>query len=337
MAGKVAVIGAGSWGTAVAGLVARHADEVALWSHSQAVADGINENHVNPRYLTYYELPHNVRSVTSLSQAAQGAEAVFVVTPSSHVRATCEGLAGHVAPEAPVAVLAKGIEFGTAKVMTEVAREALGGHARICALSGPNHAEEVCRGMVSAAVIASEDPAAAEQVRSLVIDRAFRAYVTDDVVGVEVCAAVKNVIAIACGVASGIGLGDNTLAVIMTRGLAEVGRFVSDLGGNPLTCMGLAGMGDLIATCTSRHSRNRSFGEALAAGKTLEQYETETHMVVEGARAAMSVRSIALERGIEAPITLAVHDALTGERAVSQILEDLLKRLPHDEFYGFDE
>lgn len=336
MAGKVAVVGAGSWGTAVAGLVARHADEVALWSHSPEVAEGINETHANPRYLTYYALPGNVRATTSLADAAHDAEAVFVVTPSSHVRSTCEGLAGLVPREVPVAVLAKGIEFGTARTMTEVVDEALGGHPRICALSGPNHAEEVCRGMVSAAVIASEDASAAEQVRSLVIDRAFRAYVTDDVTGVEVCAAVKNVIAIACGVAVGLGLGDNTLAVIMTRGLAEVGRFVTAMGGNPMTCMGLAGMGDLIATCTSRHSRNRSFGEALAAGQTLEQYESRTHMVVEGARAAMSVRSIALDRGVEAPITLAVHDALTGEREVSQILEGLLRRLPHDEFYGFD-
>jgi len=337
MAEKVAVIGAGSWGTAVAGLVARHAHEVTLWAHSQEVADGINRTHVNPRYLTGYELPAHVRSTTSLADAATGAEAVFVVTPSSHVRSTCEGLSGAVSAMAPVAVLAKGIEFGSAKTMTEVASEGLGGHERICALSGPNHAEEVCRGMISAAVVASRDAAAAEQVRSLVIDRTFRAYVTDDVVGVETCAAVKNVVAIACGVAAGMGLGDNTLAVIMTRGLAEIGRFVADMGGNPLTCMGLAGMGDLIATCTSRHSRNRTFGEALARGSSLEEYERATLMVVEGARAAQSVSSIADERGIEAPITYAVRDALSGERGVNEIMEGLLRRLPHDEFYGFDE
>ncbi len=337
MADKVAVIGAGSWGTAVAGLVARHADEVMLWAHSQAVTDGINTSHANPRYLVDYRLPDNIRSTTSLTRAADGAEAIFVVTPSSHVRATCEGLAGHVPDEVPVAVLAKGIELGSAKTMSEVADEALGGHERICALSGPNHAEEVCRGMISAAVIASRDARAAEGIRSLVIDRSFRAYVTDDVTGVEVCGAVKNVIAIACGVAAGIGLGDNTLAVIMTRGLAEMGRFVSSLGGDPITCMGLAGMGDLIATCTSRHSRNRSFGVGLAGGQTLEEYESATHMVVEGARAALSVHGISVERSVEAPITCAVRNLITGERSVEGAMGDLLDRLPHDEFYGFDE
>lgn len=333
---KVCVVGAGSWGTAVAGLVAPHVGEVSVWAHSQVVVDGINEYHANPRYLMGYELPDNVTASSRIADAARDAGAVVLVVPSRHVRRISSDLSGALGPEVPVMVLAKGIELETGELMTEVVADELGHPERVGALSGPNHAEEVCRGKLSAAVLAADDRSLAERMQRLFISRDFRVYVSADVVGVEVCAAVKNVIAIACGAAAGLGAGDNTLAVIMTRGLAEISRVVSAKGGDPMTCMGLAGMGDLIATCTSPHSRNRTFGRALVDGITLEQYERDTHMVVEGAQAARSVLAFARGAGVEVPITQAVHGMLYEGYSPDTATSLLVDRLPHEEFYGLD-
>ena len=331
--GKAAVIGAGSWGTAVAGLVGPHAAEVTLWAHSPIMVDYCNATHHNPRHLSGYELPANVRATASLADAAEGAEAVLLVVPSAHLRSTCAALAPHVAPGAPVAVLAKGIEPDTGKLMTDLAAEELGGAGRVCALSGPNHAEEVCEGIPAGAVVAG--PAeAAEAIRDLVLSESFRTYLSDDLVGVGVCGALKNVIAIACGIGVGLGLGDNTLALIMTRGIAEIGRVSRAMGGEPLTCMGLAGMGDLVATCTSPHSRNRSFGEAFARGTSLAEYERRTHMVVEGAAAARSCLQLAERLGVEAPITRGVHAVLYEGASLDGVTRALTRRAPSEEFYG---
>ncbi|MBR1827985.1 MAG: NAD(P)H-dependent glycerol-3-phosphate dehydrogenase, partial [Atopobiaceae bacterium] len=215
--------------------------------------------------------------------------------------------------------------------------DVIGNVHRLAALSGPNHAEEVAEGKVSAAVIASLDPKVAEHFQQLFVSEAFRAYASADLVGVEVCGAAKNVIAIAAGIAAGLGAGDNTLAVLMTRGLAEMGRLSAARGGDPMTCMGLAGMGDLVVTCTSRHSRNRSFGEAFAAGETLDSYEERTGMVVEGARAALSIWEMAHSLGIEAPITDAVHDLLYEDASLTEAIDSLLTRTPHVEFYGMGQ
>ncbi len=331
---KAAVIGSGSWGTAFTGLVARHADEVLLWCRSVEVALGVNETGRNPRHLTDYEVAPNVRATSDAARALEGAELVVLALPSAHLRSTCAAISAYVPAEAAVLVLTKGIEPGTHKLMLDVAADELGHPARMAALSGPNHAEEICRDQVSAAVIAASDPQVAARVQQLVVSPSFRAYVSGDVSGVEVCGAVKNIVAIACGVAAGAGAGDNTLAVLMTRGIAEIGRISSALGGDPLTPMGLAGMGDLVATCTSVHSRNRTFGEALVAGESLAAYEARTHMVVEGARAAVSVHELALELGIEAPITSAVHGVLVDGLDTEAAEAALLGRLPREEFYG---
>ncbi|MDO4848165.1 MAG: NAD(P)H-dependent glycerol-3-phosphate dehydrogenase [Coriobacteriia bacterium] len=331
---KVAVIGSGSWGTAFCGLAAPHADEVALWCRDAAVADAIRATGRNPRHLSGYDLPGNVVATADAREALDGAELVVLALPSAHLRATCERIRDHVPADALVAVLTKGMEPGTHRLMLDVAADVLGSPNRMAVLSGPNHAEEICRGQVSAAVVASNEPQVAARVQELVASEHFRAYVSSDVVGVEVCGAVKNVVAIACGVAAGLDAGDNTLAVLMTRGIAEIGRLSTALGGDPLTPMGLAGMGDLVATCTSRHSRNRTFGEALVAGESLEAYEARTGMVVEGARAAMSVNELALERGIEAPITAAVHGVLVDGLDTASARAALLGRLPREEFYG---
>lgn len=331
---KACVVGSGSWGTAFTGLLAPNVGEVVLWCRSAQVAEEINLRRRNPRRLTDYELCENVSATADAALALGGSGVVVLAVPSAHLRGVCRGIASFVPDDAIIVVLTKGMESGTHKLMHEIAADELGDVSRIAVVSGPNHAEEISRGQVSAAVVASSDVSVAERVQDLVFSYSFRCYVSSDIVGVEVCGAVKNVVAIACGLAAGLGAGDNTLAALMTRGIAEVARISSALGGDPLTPMGLAGMGDLVATCTSEHSRNRTFGEALARGETLAEYEARTNMVVEGARAAMSVHELAVERGIEAPITAAVHGVLVNELDIDSAKESLLGRLPREEFYG---
>lgn len=331
---KVAVIGSGSWGTAFAGLAARNASQVVLWCRRQETAESINAGHVNPVHLTGYELPSNVCATASYAEALLDAQAVVLALPSLYLRATCRALAPYLGAEVPVLVLTKGMEAATHKLMLDVAADELGGVSRLAVLSGPNHAEEICQGQVSAAVCASSDLECAKTFARLATNPCFRVYVSQDVTGVEVCGTVKNVIAIASGVAAGLGAGDNTLAVIMTRGIAEISRVCAALGGDPMTPMGLAGMGDLVATCTSAHSRNRTFGEAIVRGETLAQYEQRTGMVVEGARAAASILDLAQTKSIEVPITKAVHDVLLNGIDIESAKESLLGRLPREEFYG---
>lgn len=331
---KVAVIGSGSWGTAVTRLLSPHVDEVVVWSYDEEVARGINEQRHNPKQLSDYRVEDNVRATCDFANATCGAEAVLVVVPSPFLRSTCALLAPHLSRQIPVLVLTKGVERGTGCLMAEVVAQELGEPSRIAVLSGPNHAEEICKGTVSAAVIAADDKEIARFFRGLLVCPVFRVYVSDDVQGVEVCAAEKNVIAVACGIAAALGAGDNTLAVLMTRGLAEVSRIAVAMGGDPLTCMGLAGMGDLVATCTSRHSRNRTFGEAFAHGESLEEYEHRTGMVVEGAQAATSILSLARERGVEVPITQAVNAVLYGGVPLDEAKDALLGRRSQEEFYG---
>ena len=336
MTRKVAVVGSGSWGTAFTGIVADKADEVVLWCRSAQVADTINQTGRNPRHLSDYQLAPNVTATHNAAEALDGADVVVLAVPSAHLRSVCHDIAAHVEPASRVLVLTKGMERGSHKLMLDVAADELGNESRMAVLSGPNHAEEICCGKVSAAVCASRNAECAQELCNLCFGPAFRVYVSDDVTGVEVCGAVKNVIAICCGIAAGLGAGDNTLAVLMTRGIAEIGRICAALGANPLTPMGLAGMGDLVATCTSQHSRNRTFGEAIVAGETLEQYETRTGMVVEGAQAAISIHQLADELDIEAPITQAVHGVLMDGIDVKAARQALLGRLPREEFYGIN-
>ena len=331
---KACVVGSGSWGTAFTGILAPNVGEEVLWCRSAQVAEEINLKRRNPRLLCSYELCENVSATADAALALDGAGVVVLAVPSAHLRAVCRAIAPHVACDAIIVVLTKGMEPDTHKLMHEIAADEFGDASRIAVVSGPNHAEEISCGQVSAAVVAASNTSVAERVQNLLFSYSFRSYVSSDVVGVEVCGAVKNVVAIACGLAAGLGAGDNTLAALMTRGRAEVARISSALGGDPLTPMGLAGMGDLVATCTSEHSRNRTFGEALAHGETLAEYEARTNMVVEGARAAMSVHELAVERGIEAPITAAVHGVLVNELDIDSAKESLLGRLPREEFYG---
>lgn len=334
IARRVAVIGSGSWGTAVTGLLAPQTHEIIVWAHDARVAEGINRNHRNPVQLRDYVLSPKVSATTSMADAVRDVDAVLLVVPSAFLRETCAQLAPYLTKTAPVLVLTKGVERGTGCLMADVAAQELGGKERIAVLSGPNHAEEISKGTISAAVVAAADKGVGEYFQRLLVRPSFRVYVTDDVAGVEICAATKNVIAIACGIASALGAGDNTLAALMTRGIAEISRVASSLGANPLTCMGLAGMGDLVATCTSRHSRNRTFGEAFVSGTTLEQYEERTGMVVEGAEAAASILEVARAHDVQTPITQAVFELLYEGLPVTEAIDALLGRQPANEFYG---
>ena len=331
---SIALIGSGSWGTAVAGQLAPRCSEVVMWALEPDVVEGINARRVNPRYLTDYELPRNVTATGDMAEALEGADGVVLASPSAYVRATARSMAPRLGADVPVLCLAKGLDPDTGELMTEVVADEIGNPARIAALSGPNHAEEVCKGSLSASVIASESEAVVEFFKRLLLTREFRVYASSDMVGVEVCGAVKNVVALICGMAVGYGYGDNTLALIMTRGLAEISRLVSARGGNPLTCMGLAGMGDLVVTCTSPHSRNRSFGVACAQGESLEDYQARTHMIVEGAAAAKSTAELARTLGVDAPLTFVLERALYHGLGIEEALGILQDRFPTEEFYG---
>lgn len=331
---RISVIGAGSWGTAVSWLLGGKGHDVRLWSRETEVAERINAEHRNPLYLPDVVLSDSVFSSTDMEEALVGAEAVVMVTPSVGVRETADAMVPHLPSDTPIVILSKGVEGGTNMLMTEVLADVLGNKSRIAGLSGPNHAEEVSKGIPSATVVAAYEPAVGELFQDIFMTPFFRVYTNPDVVGVELCGASKNVVAIAAGICDGLGYGDNTKATLMTRGLAEMSRLGAHLGANPLTYMGLAGMGDLIVTCTSRHSRNRALGEWVARGGTVESYGTETHMVAEGAKSAVALDDLAHTIGMELPITHQVRAILYGGHSPSEAGAILMGRSATDELHG---
>ena len=333
---KATVIGAGSWGTAIACVLGSKGVRAALWARSQDVVDGIAAEGRNPRYLTDVALPPSVWATTDLAAAMEGADVVVVATPSVAVRQTAIALAPLWDGVAPVVSLAKGLERDTLLRMTEVLAEVLGNPMRLAALSGPNHAEEVSLGIPSATVVAAYDERIGLQLRTLFSTPSFRAYTNHDVAGVELAGASKNVIAVAAGISDGLGFGDNSKASLMTRGLAEMTRLGRARGANPMTYIGLAGVGDLIATCTSRHSRNRALGECIARGGTVPQYEAETRMVAEGAWACVTVDELGRLAGLELPITRLVREIVEGLRGVDEAVGALMGRDATDELHGMD-
>lgn len=306
---RIGVIGSGSWGTAVTHLFGLKGYEVVLWSYSWDVPDAINETHHNPRYLTDIELP-NTTCTNSFEEAVEGVDAVVVVCPSAHLRTTAKGFAPYLSDTTPVVVLSKGVEADTGLTMIGVLEDVVGHKERLACLAGPNHAEEVSREMYAATVVASTNETCAEYFQDLFSTDYFRVYTSRDVVGVEICAAAKNIMAIANGMCVALDSGDNASAALMTRGLAEIARLVEALGGDARTCRGLAGIGDLIVTCTSPHSRNRSLGETLVNGGTLQEYEAKTHMVAEGAVACKTVTDLARKHHVEMPISEIVRRVL---------------------------
>lgn len=330
---RVAVVGAGSWGTALANLLAAKGEEVVLWSYEADVAAWIDGEHRNPRYLDGIALAPSLRATTSLEAAVRGAAFVVSVSPSHVVRRVMGEAAPFVAADAVVVSASKGIENDTLQTMDEVLAEVLpaGPGGRAVFLSGPSFAREVAEGHPTAVTAASRDEGAALAVQALFQTPRFRVYTTPDVRGVELGGALKNVIAIAAGIVEGQGYGHNTRAALITRGLAEITRLGVHLGADPLTFAGLAGMGDLILTCTGALSRNRGVGVELGRGRSLEEVLGGMVMVAEGVRTARSARDLAAREGIDMPIVGAVHDILFAGRTPREAMEALMGREPKAE------
>jgi glycerol-3-phosphate dehydrogenase (NAD(P)+) len=307
----VAVIGAGTWGTAIAGLVARRSNTV-LWARSQQLAEAINRTAENPDYLPGTRLPEGLRATSDLGDALQGADLVVMAVPSHGVRQVVNDAAGLISNQVPVVSLTKGIEQDTLKRMTEVIGEVMTNldPAKIGVLTGPNLAAEIVAGQPAAAVVAMADPLMAAQVQKIFMGPTFRVYTNPDVTGCELSGSVKNVMAIASGMSDGLGFGDNTRATLITRALAEMTRLGVAMGGEPETFAGLAGMGDLIATCSSKLSRNHRVGAALARGRSLQDVINDMKMVAEGVKTTKAVLLLAEKVAVEMPIAQQVGRVL---------------------------
>jgi Glycerol-3-phosphate dehydrogenase len=335
MSTRIAVIGAGSWGTTVGAIAAVNADAV-LWARDPEVAAQIDKEHHNLHYLADIALPESLHATSDLIEACRGADVVVMGVPSHGFRSVLETAAPVIGADVPVLSLSKGVEQGSLLRMTEVVADVLVGHRpdRIGVLTGPNLAREVALGQPTASVVAIEDAAVATQLQGLFMTSTFRVYTNPDVVGCEIAGALKNVIALAAGIAHGLGYGDNTKAALITRGLAELARLGSALGGDPMTFSGLAGMGDLVATCTSEKSRNRTVGVALGQGRKLEAIVTEMKMVAEGVKTTEAVLELAARHGIEMPIAEQVGAVLYEGRTPAEIVPALMLREAKPELRG---
>ena len=319
---KVTVLGAGSWGTTVASLTTKH-NETTLWARKPELADEINTAHTNESYLQGLPLPERLRATADLAEAVSEADLLVVGVPTHGFRDVLEKAAADVRPWIPVVSLSKGFEQGSLLRMTQIIKEVLPGRPA-AALSGPNIAREIMNGFAAAGVIATEDLSVASELQAVLGRGVFRLYTNHDVIGCEVGGALKNVVAIAAGIAQGLGVGDNTRAAIITRGLAELTRLGVAMGGEPATFAGLAGRGDTMVTCISPHSRNRHVGEQLGKGRKLEEIMGEMHMVAEGVKAASLVLELADRHGVQMPIASHIHDVIEGKETPIDAFAGLL-------------
>jgi len=308
---NVTVLGAGSWGTTVATIVAKRNDAM-LWARNAEVAEEVNKQHTNSSYLAGFELPARLQATSDLEEAATHADVLIVGVPTHGFRSVLEEASKHIRPWIPIVSLSKGFEKDTFLRMTEVIKDVLPGHPA-AALSGPNIAKEIMGGQAAASVIATEDLAVARALQKVIGRGLFRLYTNHDVIGCEVGGALKNVVAIATGMAQGLGVGDNTRAMVITRGLAELSRLGVAMGGQQETFAGLAGMGDLIVTCMSPHSRNRHVGEQLGLGKSLEEILASMNMVAEGVKTAQLVMEFAEKYDAPMPICRQIQGVIAGE------------------------
>ena len=328
---RVAVIGAGSWGTTVAHLCAHNAPTV-LYARDPAVADAVNSTGENHRYLPGRVLHPDLRATAEIDEAAGGADAVVMGVPSHGFRDTLRLLRPHVGDRTPIVSLTKGLESRTCMRMTEVVADELPGRP-VGVLTGPNLAKEILAGQAAAAVLAMApaDAPVAERLRDTLCANDFRVYTNTDVVGAEIAGATKNVIALAAGIADGLGSGDNTRAALITRGLAEVTRLGVALGGDPLTFAGLAGIGDIVATCVSAQSRNRHVGERLGRGEAIADIVASMDQVAEGVKSTPVVASLARSLGVDMPITEEVRAVIEDGRPAAAAYRALLDRPPTSE------
>ena len=320
----IAIVGGGSWGTALAIHLARSAGAVRLWAREPEVVEGIRTRRRSPWYLSDLEIPSGVEATTEVAEAVRGASLVVVVVPSEFFAATLKSV-GPLSDAVPIVTATKGFDPERHLRMSEVVGEQFP-HARVAALSGPTFAREVALGRPTAAVIASRDDALAGELQKRLGAREFRLYANRDVVGVEAGGALKNVMAIATGLVDGLGLGENARAALITRGLAEMTRLAVALGAMPATLAGLAGLGDLVLTCTGSLSRNRQLGIALTKGETVAAVEDRTRMVAEGVRTVTSALALARRHGVSMPICQEVGAVLFDGKAPTDALASLLER-----------
>ena len=324
---KVAVFGAGSWGTAFSIVLADAGNEVTIWGRRDDVCATINEKHQNTEYLPGIDLPATVSATHDPKRAVDGADVVVLAVPSQTLRENLEGWAEVIPQDAVLVSLMKGVELGSLRRMSEVIAEVTGaGPERIAVVSGPNLSKEIARREPAASVVACEDENVARMLQSRCHSPAFRPYTSVDVLGCELGGAYKNVVALAVGMAVGLGFGDNTTASVITRGLAETARLAMALGANPLTLMGLAGLGDLVATCSSPLSRNRTFGEKLGQGMTTEDIYSSTRQVAEGAKSCSSLVALARQTGVDAPIAEHVDAVVAGRLTAQQMMDAFIAR-----------
>jgi glycerol-3-phosphate dehydrogenase (NAD(P)+) len=322
---RAAVVGAGAWGTAFAKVLAEAGAQVTIWARRESVAQAINEFRVNDGSLPSVKLPERVRATTDIAEAADGAELVAIAVPSQTLRGNLAEWAGAFAPDSTLISLMKGIELGTTKRMSQVIVETAGVHpSRVVVVSGPNLAPEIAAEQPAATVVAGIDLHRARSVQHAIALPYLRPYTSEDVVGCEMGGAVKNVIALAYGMATAMGMGDNTKASLITRGLAETARLGVAMGADPMTFAGLAGLGDLVATCSSPLSRNRTFGEHLGRGESLEAAQASTKQTAEGVKSCLAIRDLAVAHGVEMPITEQVervcHEGVDPRVAVKLLM-----------------
>lgn len=320
---KVTVLGGGSWGTTVASIAARNAPTT-LWARNADIVQEINESHTNEKYLPGGKLSDKLEATTDLAQAVSDADVIVMGIPSHNFRAVLNDVKEHIRAWVPVISLTKGLELDTRLRMTQIITEVLPGHP-IGVLTGPNLAREIASGQAAACVIAMEDEIIVQELQNVFMSGLFRVYTNTDVIGCELGGVLKNIIAIAVGMGDGQGAGDNTRAGLITRGLAEVTRLGVAMGGRPETFAGLAGMGDMIATCTSPQSRNRHVGIELGKGRDMPEIISEMVMVAEGAKSAPAVMALAQEYGVEMPIARDVFRVLSGDATASRAFRGLLR------------
>lgn len=331
MTEKIAVLGAGSWGSVLAKVLVENGHEVALWSNSQAQVDELNQQHTNAKYLPDLIYPEALKATTDLKAAVKDAGTVLFVVPTKVIRLVAQQLIEvleELGTKPLIVHASKGLELGSHKRISEVIAEEIPTKYRsgMVVLSGPSHAEEVARQDITLITAASEDLANAKKVQALFMNDYLRIYTNSDVVGVETGAAFKNVIAIGAGALHGLGYGDDAKAALMTRGLAEISRLGVSFGADPLTFIGLSGVGDLIVTCTSVHSRNWRAGNQLGQGKSLEDVIANMGMVIEGINTCKAAYELAQQKGIEMPITQAIYNVLYKQADIKAEIANLMQR-----------
>ena len=317
------LLGGGSWGTTVAALIARNTP-VTMWARDEATVNEINTKHSNAKYLPDAVLPNDVRATTDIEEAVAGMDVIVMGIPSQSFRGVLEQIKPHIRPWVPVISLSKGLELSSRKRMTELVNEVLPGHPA-GVLTGPNLAREIMSGYAAASVIAMEDEVIVKELQKLFHSGLFRVYTNHDVIGCELGGVLKNIIAIATGMGDGQGAGENTRSAVITRGLAEITRLGVAMGGEPQTFAGLAGTGDLIATCTSPQSRNRTVGYELGKGRTIKEITDEMFMVAEGVKSAPAVIALADEYGVDMPIAQEVFQVVQDKSTAGQAFRGLLR------------